>query len=147
MRGSTNGQLESPVEIPVAPLGRASREVNVKLTPDQVIQVCADAGLLLANDPLLDEFANDGRAAELHKFLSETKGLPGKAMSLSFIRGLVVLSTLPRDGSGVGVGDLAEVLGMAPSTVHRYLTTLVAVGLALQAERTRGYSRPLSRAQ
>jgi hypothetical protein len=142
----------SPAEAPELsersrqPSSVATREVDVTLTADQVIQVCADAGLLGANDPLLDEFANDGRATELHRLLSETKGLPGTAISLSLIRGLLVLSLLPRDGSGVGVVHLAEMLGMAPSSVHRYLTTLVALGLARRAERTREYSRPLRRA-
>jgi IclR helix-turn-helix domain len=128
------------------PLGGASREVSVRLSPDQVIQVCADAGLLGASDPLLDELVNEGRAAELDKLLDDTKDLPGAAMSRSFIRGLVVLSLLPRDGSGVGVVELAEMLGIAPSTVHRYLTTFVALGLARRPERTREYCRSLRRA-
>jgi IclR helix-turn-helix domain len=142
MHGPTNGQLENPVEIAVAPLGRGSREVNLRLTPDRVIQICADAGLLGASDPLLDE----QHAAKLDKLLDQTKNVPGTTMNRSFIRGLVVLSMLPRDGSGVGVVRLAEMLGIAPSTVHRYLTTFVALGLARQGEQTREYSRSLSRA-
>lgn len=122
------------------------REVNVKLSPAQVVQVCADAGRLVGSDPLLDQFANEGGAAE-HKLLIETDDLPITAMSRSFIRGLEVLSLLPRDGSGVGVIRIAEKLGITRSTAHRYLTTLVAVGLARRDERTRVYSRPLGRAE
>lgn len=122
------------------------REVKVTLTRGQVLQACADAGILAGADPLLEQFAHEARAAELHELLGETKDAPGTPMSSSFIRGLVILSMLPADGSSVGVTRLAERLSMAPSTVHRYLTTLVAVGLARQVKRKGEYSRSLGQA-
>jgi DNA-binding IclR family transcriptional regulator len=42
------------------------------------------------------------------------------------------------------VTDLAGRLEMSPSTTHRYLTTLLAVGLIEQDPRTRRYRVPVA---
>jgi hypothetical protein len=60
-------------------------------------------------------------------------------LSRSFLLGLWVLSQLPADRSGVGVAAVVAETGMSKSTTHRYLTTLVEVGLAEQDSVTRKY--------
>jgi hypothetical protein len=62
-----------------------------------------------------------------------------RRLSRSFLRGCLVLSALPRDGTPLGVVDLAKSIGASPSTTHRYLLTLVELGLVEYVERTRRY--------
>ena len=59
--------------------------------------------------------------------------------SLSLIRGLAILASLPRDGSSMGLIELSRLLEVSPSTTHRYLLTLVEVGLIERDEKTRRY--------
>ena len=50
-----------------------------------------------------------------------------------------MLASFPADGSATAVTEVAERLEMSPSTTHRYLSTLLAVGLLEQDPRTRRY--------
>lgn len=129
--------------LPVRP-DRSPHDVQVQLTPDQVVQVCADAGLWGGPDPLLADFRGTSRAAELHEMLSDAAGASATALSRSLIRGLIIFARLPEDGSGVGVIQLSREVDMTASTVYRYLITLVLVGLARRNERTRAYMRASS---
>jgi len=49
------------------------------------------------------------------------------------------VASLPDDGSYLGNAQLARMLDMNVSTVHRYLQTLVAVGLVERDPSTRRY--------
>jgi IclR helix-turn-helix domain len=60
-------------------------------------------------------------------------------LSRSLLSGLLLVASLPGDGSYRGNAQLARLLGMNVSTVHRYLQTLVAVGLAERDPGTRRY--------
>jgi hypothetical protein len=60
-------------------------------------------------------------------------------MSRSLLLGLLVLSALPRDGSEIGVIDLANNLGLGASTTYRYVATLLSVGLLERDPSTRRY--------
>jgi hypothetical protein len=64
--------------------------------------------------------------------------------SRSLLLGLLVLTCFPTDGTELAVTDVAQQIGMSPSTTHRYMTTLLAVGLLEQDPRTRGYRRPVT---
>jgi phosphate/sulfate permease len=61
-------------------------------------------------------------------------------MSRSLLQGLVVLSGFPADGSEIGVIDLAHQIGLGASTTHRYVATLLSVGLIDRDPSTRRYS-------
>lgn len=50
-------------------------------------------------------------------------------LSRSLLSGLLMLASFPADGGYVGNAQIARMLGMNPSTSHRYMSTLVAVGL------------------
>jgi hypothetical protein len=60
-------------------------------------------------------------------------------LSHSLLAGLLMLVSFPKDGGYVANAELARVLGMNPSTAHRYVSTLVAVGLVEQDPDTRRY--------
>jgi IclR helix-turn-helix domain len=63
-------------------------------------------------------------------------------MSRSLLRGLSLLAGFGPDGAERGIVELAEDLGMSPSTAHRYALTLVEVGLLERCPRTRKYRLP-----
>jgi hypothetical protein len=60
-------------------------------------------------------------------------------LSRSLLLGLFVLALLPSDGGSMGVGEVAAMTGLSKSTSHRYMSTLVAVGLAERDPVTRKY--------
>lgn len=62
---------------------------------------------------------------------------PGFSVSLE--RGLAVLSTFAAEGRMLGIGDLARLLDLNPSTVHRYVRTLTTLGYLQQDSATRKY--------
>jgi hypothetical protein len=64
--------------------------------------------------------------------------------SRSLLLGLLVLTCFPSDGTELAVTDVAQQIEMSPSTTHRYMTTLLAVGLLEQDPRTRGYRLPVT---
>jgi hypothetical protein len=55
--------------------------------------------------------------------------------------GLLMLASFPADGSYLGNAELARMLDMNPSTSHRYVSTLVAVGPLERDPATRRYRR------
>jgi DNA-binding MarR family transcriptional regulator len=60
-------------------------------------------------------------------------------LSRSLLLGLLVLACFPADGTTVAVTEVAARLRMSASTTHRYMTTLLAVGLLEQDPSTRRY--------
>ena len=57
-------------------------------------------------------------------------------LSLSLTPGLAILASLPRDGSSMALTDLSRLVEVTPSTTHRYLLTLVEVGLVERNAKT-----------
>jgi hypothetical protein len=64
-----------------------------------------------------------------------------KRLSRSLLCGLVVLVSFPADGGERGIKEIARELSLSTSTAHRYIRTLLTVGLLEQNPRTRGYCR------
>ena len=62
-----------------------------------------------------------------------------RRLSRSLLSGLLVLSCFPHDGGYLGIAELARMLDMNTSTTHRYVTTLLAVGLLERDSSTRRY--------
>jgi IclR helix-turn-helix domain len=116
-----------------------SNDVTLRLTEAQIAEICAAVGLLAGTGDLLAGVSDD--PGGLRDLLDTLTGAAEHKLSQSFVRGLFVLAVLPSDGKAIGVVELAKRLEMSPSTVHRYLLTLVMVGLAKRDERTRVYSR------
>jgi len=63
-------------------------------------------------------------------------------LSRSLLRGLSLLTGFGPDGEQRGIVELADTLGMSPSTAHRYALTLVELGLLERCPRTRKYRLP-----
>jgi IclR helix-turn-helix domain len=117
---------------PAASLGQ--RAAVVELTRGQmndVVRKVSGAGGI----SVLLSGVGDVRAL-LEVTLCESEG---KRMSRSLLRGLLMLAAFPEDGSYRGNAEIAEVLLMVQSTAHRYISTLVAVGLLEQDPETRLY--------
>jgi hypothetical protein len=82
------------------------------------------------------------RVANLGSLLptgSEHPQLKDRHLSRSLLLGLLVLAAFPGDGSSIGVNELSAHLQTAPSTTHRYVTTLATVGLIERDPHTRRY--------
>lgn len=62
-----------------------------------------------------------------------------RRLSRSLLAGLLVLSCFPPEGVDMGIKDIAELLELNTSTVHRYVLTLVAAGLLERDPDTRRY--------
>ncbi len=60
-------------------------------------------------------------------------------LSRSLLSGLLLLASFPRDGSYLGNAEVARLIGMNASTTHRYVSTLVEVGLVERHPSTRRY--------
>jgi hypothetical protein len=81
----------------------------------------------------------DGGLASSYATLSTSPRL-----SRSLLLGLLVLTCFPTDGESLAVTDVAGRLELSPSTTHRYMSTLLAVGLLEQDPRTRRYHVPVA---
>jgi DNA-binding MarR family transcriptional regulator len=113
------------------------RAISIELTGAQVDQVVREAADEDGVSGLLRGLDDQGALAAKYRTLSESPRL-----SRSLLLGLLVLACFPADGGSLAVSDIAERLGMSPSTTHRYMTTLLAVGLLEQEPRTRRYRVP-----
>ena len=114
------------------------REISIQLTPAQIDEVVRGASGEQGISSLLRGLSDEGALTSKYRALSESPRL-----SRSLLLGLLVLACFPPDGSSLAVSDIAERLGMSPSTTHRYMTTLLAVGLLEQEPRTRRYRVPV----
>jgi Fic family protein len=98
---------------------------------DQIVRDAAGSG----NMSLLLAGLEDVREV----LYAEPEQLEDSRLSGSLLQGLLLLAAFPMDGSYVASADVARTLGMNPSTAHRYISTLVAVGLLERDPSTRKY--------
>lgn len=98
---------------------------------DRVVRDACDAGSV----SLLMQSGLFG----LRDVLARADQLDDARMSRSLLLGLLLLSTLPADGSYVSLTEVARTVGMTMSTAHRYVHTLVTVGLLERKSSTRKY--------
>jgi hypothetical protein len=75
--------------------------------------------------------------------LALSDALSDPQLSQSLLRGLAILSCFGPERPWRAIIDLAKELEMSPSTTHRYVKTLRAVGLLEQNPATREY-RPVA---
>jgi hypothetical protein len=132
------------------------QDIAIALSPAQVEQVIRSAGqakngtvssLLVAaldNAHSTPEGEDQARGS-LHEAtqLALADALGDPQLSQSLLRGLAILSCYGPERPWRAIVDLAKELDMSPSTTHRYVKTLRAVGLLEQNPTTREY-RPVS---
>jgi IclR helix-turn-helix domain len=132
------------------------QDIEISLSAAQVEQVIRSAGqakngtlsnLLVAALDNAHSIPKGGRhsSRSLHEAtqsaLSNAMGDP--QLSQSLLRGLAILSCYGPERHWRAIIDLAKELDMSPSTTHRYVKTLRAVGLLEQHPSTREY-RPVA---
>jgi hypothetical protein len=114
--------------------------VSIELSKAQVDQVVRSAGQGGTLSVLLSAVNNPEWPLALD---SEEWSYPAqmedRRLSRSLLSGLLVLSCFPSDGGYLGIAELARMLDMNTSTTHRYVTTLLAVGLLERNPGTRKY--------
>ena len=100
---------------------------------DQIVRAAADAGSM----SLLLTGLGDSREAleKAQRQVGDTEA----NLSSSLLSGLLVLAAFPTDGGSLGNAEVARMMGMNPSTAHRYITTLVVAGLLERDPTTRRY--------
>jgi DNA-binding IclR family transcriptional regulator len=60
-------------------------------------------------------------------------------LSRSLLSGLLVFAAFPADGGSLGNAQVARMLGMNPSTAHRYVSTFLELGMLERDPGTRRY--------
>jgi hypothetical protein len=130
--------------------------ISIALSPEQIEQVIRSAGsprngtvssLLIAALDNAHSAPNGDR--EVPSYLRKTSqlaladALGDPQLSQSLLRGLAILSCYGPERPWRAIIDLAKELNMSPSTTHRYVKTLRAVGLLEQNPTTREY-RPVA---
>jgi hypothetical protein len=114
--------------------------VSIELSKAQVDQVIRSAGQGGTMSVLLSALKDPNWTLALD---SDEWAYPAqmedRRLSRSLLSGLLVLSCFPSDGGYLGIAELARMLDMNTSTTHRYVTTLLAVGLLERDSATRRY--------
>jgi hypothetical protein len=139
---------------------KKDEDISITLSPVQIEQVMRSAGqsrngtvsnlLLAALDnaykPTNGNSKRGAKGKSLQKATQEAleDALTDPQLSQSLLRGLAILSSYGPERPWRAIIDLAQQLGMSPSTTHRYVKTLRAVGLLEQNPTTREY-RPVAR--
>lgn len=131
------------------------QDIAIALSPAQIEQVIRSAGqtsngtlsslLVAALDNAHRAPGEDPQARHsLHEATQNAlaNALGDHQLSQSLLRGLAILSCYGPERPWRPIVDLAKELSMSPSTTHRYVKTLRAVGLLEQNPTTREY-RPV----
>jgi IclR helix-turn-helix domain len=108
--------------------------VEIELTQAQIDRVIRDA-TGAGKVPIL----LSGLTAIQERLAREPDLFDDPRISASLMRGLLVFAALPSDGRSMRGLDLSRLLGIGPSTIHRYLATLVVLGLVEQDPSSRSY--------
>jgi IclR helix-turn-helix domain len=96
--------------------------IMIELSKAQIGRVLRKAA---ENDALLGGLGGP----EDVKFRVSQAQLNDPGLSSSLLRGLTVLASFPADGVGRSVRDVARELDMSSSATHRYVSTLLEIGL------------------
>jgi hypothetical protein len=114
--------------------------VFIQLSEGQVDHVIGSTADPEASDRMLDGLTRDHtkRSGKTTQWLFSTL-MEDRSLSHSLLIGLEVLTCFPLDGTERGVAEVAKQLQMNNSTVHRYMSTLMRVGLLAQNPYTRLY--------
>lgn len=116
------------------------KKVSIELTPAQVDQIIHAAGQGGTMSLLLSALRDpEWMLAPGSDAWTPPAEMGDRRLSRSLLSGLLVLSCFPRDGGYIGIGELARMLDMNTSTTHRYVSTLLAVGLLERDPASRRY--------
>ncbi|MGA2455788.1 MAG: helix-turn-helix domain-containing protein [Solirubrobacteraceae bacterium] len=118
----------------------SSAVVTIELSQAQVDHIIRAAGQGGTMSVLLSALKDPSwTLAPDSQALSYPVQMEDRRLSRSLLAGLLVLSCFPANGGYLGIAELARTLNMNTSTTHRYVTTLLAVGLLERDSATRRY--------
>ncbi len=115
--------------------------IVLELSRTQIAQVLRAADASGAPSTLLsglDEAPESRLSTDVDELL-KLADADERRLSRSLLSGLLVLACFPRDGTLLGVAELARRLSMSPSATHRYVSTLLAAELIERDSETRRY--------
>ncbi len=112
--------------------------ITIELSKAQIDQVVRSAGQGGTLSVLLSAVRDPEWPLSPDEWSYPTQ-MDDRRLSRSLLSGLLVLSCFPSDGGYLGIAELARMLDMNTSTTHRYVTTLLAVGLLERNSSTRKY--------
>jgi hypothetical protein len=108
--------------------------IYIELSKAQVDRVVRGASVAGSMSVLLSGLAEVRETIE-----AAQEHVKDARFSSSLLHGLLLLAIFPADGSYMGNAEVARTLDMGMSTTHRYISTLVAVGLLERDSNTRQY--------
>ncbi len=118
----------------------AGEKISIELSKAQVDQVVRNAGQGGTMSVLLSALRDpDWTLAFDSDDWAYPAQMEDRRLSRSLLSGLLVLSCFSLDGEDLGIAELARMLNMNTSTTHRYVTTLLAVGLLERDSSSRRY--------
>jgi Fic family protein len=114
--------------------GQATEPVYIELTQAQVDRVVREAAGEGTMSTLLASLGG------VQQTLKEAPHqIEDRRLSRSLLSGLLLLACFPPDGTYLSNTEVARRVGMNMSTAHRYISTLVSVGLLERDPGTRQY--------
>jgi hypothetical protein len=123
-----------------------SEPISIILSPAQVDQVVRAAAQdstpsfsALITTAIQDHHAASSSDAQEPRGGYFPEAEEDARLSRSLLRGLSILTYFGPDNRERGIIELAGLLRMSPSTTHRYVATLVELGLLERSPRTRKY--------
>ncbi len=131
---SSGDASEERLERAQAETSPESERVLIELSPAQIDRVVRGAAENGSMSVLLS-----GLSDVREVLAREPRQMEDSRLSRSLLAGLLMLASFPTDGSYLGNAEIARMLDMNPSTTHRYVSTLVAVGLLERDPATRRY--------
>jgi hypothetical protein len=117
-----------------------SRSSTTRLTVGPLFLELSDAQVA----SVIRQTAGTGRLSLALDGLAERPRLDegpflNRKLSRSLLYGLALYAAFPRDGTYLGVAQLARHLGLKTSTTYRYIQTLLTVGLVERDPTSRQY--------
>jgi hypothetical protein len=119
--------------------GSGRAKISIELSKAQIDRLVRDAGRGGTMSVLLSAISAPDWALAFDPERWPPPQMEDRRLSRSLLVGLFVLSCLTVARKDLGIGDVAKMLRMETSTTHRYITTLLAVGLLEQDPSTRRY--------
>jgi IclR helix-turn-helix domain len=129
---------------------RDQSPITIALSPtqvDAVVRAASDDGAPSIANIIAGSLARgrEGRNGVAARGLGPdlfSREIDDPRLSRSLLRGFSLLAGFGPDGGERGIVELANDLGMSPSTAHRYALTLVELGLLERCPKTRKYRLP-----
>jgi hypothetical protein len=133
--------------------------ISIKLSPvqiDEVVRAASNSRAPSLSTLIADSLSAPARSATPQPENGQADAgpraggyLPSEMtdprLSRSLLRGLSILTRFGPEGEARGIVELAEELGMSPSTAHRYAQTLIELGLLERCPKSRKYRLPALR--